>query len=65
MSICDSLLADNNWGLPLAIATNLHIPYRIEIGGKIRDLHEQDNPGRGTYNQQKPNVNTTGQFDRS
>ncbi|KAL7731283.1 hypothetical protein ACLKA6_014456 [Drosophila palustris] len=37
---------DDNWGLPLAIATNLHIPYRIEIGGRIRDLHEQDNPGR-------------------
>lgn len=42
-------LADDNWGLPLAIATKLQLPYRIEIGSTIRDLHTQDNPGRGTY----------------
>ncbi|KAH8388462.1 hypothetical protein KR093_007256 [Drosophila rubida] len=42
----DIYVGDDNWGLPLAIATNLHIPYRIEIGGRVRDLHEQDKPGR-------------------
>jgi hypothetical protein len=36
---------ESNWGLPLAIAANLHTPYRIEIGiesimkAKIEDKH--------------------------
>lgn len=47
LSLC--LFADDNWGLPLAIAANLHIPYRIEIGDTVRDLHEQDKPGQGMY----------------
>jgi len=25
-------ISDDSWGLPLAIAANLHVPYRIEIG---------------------------------
>lgn len=33
--------AGTNWGLPLAIAANLHIPYRIELNqsyaGEIED----------------------------
>ncbi|EDW15025.2 uncharacterized protein Dmoj_GI23007 [Drosophila mojavensis] len=42
----DIYVGDDNWGLPLAIAANLHIPYRIEIGDTVRDLHEQDKPGQ-------------------
>ncbi|XP_033149897.1 uncharacterized protein LOC108601493 isoform X2 [Drosophila busckii] len=42
----DIYVGDDNWGLPLAIATNLHIPYRIEIGDRIRDLHAEDKPGK-------------------
>ncbi|XP_030563952.1 uncharacterized protein LOC115764844 [Drosophila novamexicana] len=42
----DIYVGDDNWGLPLAIATNLHIPYRIEIGDTIRDLHEQEKAGK-------------------
>lgn len=41
--------SDDNWGLGLAIAANLHVPYRIEIGRTIRDLHSQDKPGKGEY----------------
>lgn len=26
------LFSDNEWGLPLAIAANLHFPYHINIG---------------------------------
>lgn len=39
------LILESNWGLPLAIAANLHTPYRIEIGieniikAKIEDKH--------------------------
>lgn len=25
------LISGTNWGLPLAIAANLHVPYRIEL----------------------------------
>lgn len=25
-------ISDKEWGLPLAIAANLHLPYRIQIG---------------------------------
>ncbi|XP_030374348.1 uncharacterized protein LOC115623929 [Scaptodrosophila lebanonensis] len=42
----DIYVGDDNWGLPLAIAANLHIPYRIAIGDTIRDLHGQDKPGQ-------------------
>ncbi|KAH8417507.1 hypothetical protein KR222_001238, partial [Zaprionus bogoriensis] len=42
----DIFVGDDNWGLPLAIATKLQLPYRIEIGSTIRDLHAQDKPGR-------------------
>ncbi|XP_039490376.1 uncharacterized protein LOC120451081 isoform X2 [Drosophila santomea] len=42
----DIYIGDDNWGLGLAIATNLHVPYRIEIGRTIRDLHLQDKPGK-------------------
>ncbi|XP_067620043.1 uncharacterized protein [Eurosta solidaginis] len=42
----DIYVGDKNWGLPLAIASHLHIPYKIEIGEDIRDLHAQDKIGR-------------------
>ncbi|XP_032577675.1 uncharacterized protein LOC6613836 [Drosophila sechellia] len=42
----DIYIGDDNWGLGLAIAANLHVPYRIEIGRTIRDLHSQDKPGK-------------------
>ncbi|KAH8277529.1 hypothetical protein KR026_012444 [Drosophila bipectinata] len=42
----DIYVGDDNWGLGLAIAANLHVPYRIEIGSTIRDLHGQDKPGK-------------------
>lgn len=32
----------NEWGLPLAIAANLHLPYRIKIGMELDDLHSMD-----------------------
>lgn len=33
----------NEWGLPLAIAANLHMPYRIKIGlNDLNDLHMFD-----------------------
>jgi len=41
--------SDDNWGLGLAIAANLHVPYRIEIRRTIRDLHSKDKPGKGEY----------------
>ncbi|XP_034660706.1 uncharacterized protein LOC117896477 isoform X1 [Drosophila subobscura] len=42
----DIYVGDDNWGLGLAIAANLHVPYRIEIGRTVRDLHGQDKPGK-------------------
>lgn len=37
-----------NWGLPLAIAANLHIPYRIEIGlENIDKANIEDVRGKG------------------
>ncbi|KAH8385138.1 hypothetical protein KR200_009794 [Drosophila serrata] len=42
----DIYVGDDNWGLGLAIAANLHVPYRIEIGSTIRDLHGEDKPGK-------------------
>lgn len=34
---------DKEWGLPLAIAANLHLPYRIKIGlNGFADLHNVD-----------------------
>lgn len=36
-------LLGNEWGLPLAIAANLHLPYRIKIGlNDIGDLNSFD-----------------------
>lgn len=41
---------DNEWGLPLAIAANLHLPYRIKIGlENFRDLHNIDDVDRRKY----------------
>ncbi|XP_053956058.1 uncharacterized protein LOC128861702 [Anastrepha ludens] len=42
----DIYVGDENWGMPLAIAANLHIPYKIEIGEDLRDLHAQDKIGK-------------------
>ncbi|KAH8380698.1 hypothetical protein KR009_007840 [Drosophila setifemur] len=42
----DIYVGDDNWGLGLAVAANLHVPYRIEIGSTIRDLRGQDKPGK-------------------
>lgn len=37
-----------NWGLPLAIAANLHTPYRIEIGmEEILKVDFKDKAGKG------------------
>ena len=37
------LFSDNEWGLPLAIAANLHFPYRIKIGlDDSTDFHNMD-----------------------
>ncbi|XP_023159489.1 AF4/FMR2 family member 4, partial [Ceratitis capitata] len=41
----DIYVGDENWGMPLAIAANLHIPYKIEIGEDIRDMHALDKIG--------------------
>ncbi|XP_050317118.1 uncharacterized protein LOC126751150 [Bactrocera neohumeralis] len=42
----DIYVGDENWGMPLAIAANLHVSYKIEIGDDIRDLRAQDKIGR-------------------
>lgn len=34
----------DEFGLPLAIAAHLHIPYRIKIGKDLSDLHRLDSP---------------------
>lgn len=40
--------AEPNWGLPLAIAANLHTPYRIEVGiEKILNIEYKDKEGKG------------------
>lgn len=37
------LFVDNEWGLPLAIAANLHLPYRIKIGlDGFTDFHNMN-----------------------
>lgn len=39
-----------NWGLPLAIAANLHIPYRIKIGiDQLEDIQIVDAVGQCKY----------------
>ncbi|XP_054081817.1 uncharacterized protein LOC105218644 isoform X2 [Zeugodacus cucurbitae] len=42
----DIYVGDENWGMPLAIAANLHVPYKIEIADDIRDLQAQDKIGK-------------------
>lgn len=43
--------AEPNWGLPLAIAANLHIPYRIEIGiDNMENVDIKDRQGKGKGN---------------
>lgn len=42
-------VSDSNWALPLALATNLHIPYRIVLGGDELKLPERDINGRGEW----------------
>ncbi|XP_073819053.1 uncharacterized protein isoform X2 [Musca autumnalis] len=43
----DIFVGDENWALPMAIAANMHIPYKIEIGeDDIRDLHAEDHFGK-------------------
>lgn len=38
----------DEWGLPLAIAANLHVPYRLEIGAEhLRDVQIVDDVGKG------------------
>lgn len=42
---------DTSWGLPLALAANLHVPYRIEIGiDDLNHVHIEDKPGKGEFN---------------
>lgn len=42
--------SDDEWGLPLAIAANLHVPYRIEIGAQhLRDVQIVDDVGKGNF----------------
>lgn len=42
--------AGENWGLPLAIAANLHIPYRIKIGiDQLEDIQIVDAIGQCKY----------------
>jgi hypothetical protein len=41
------VFAEPNWGLPLAIAANLHIPYRIEIGIDVENVNIKDRAGKG------------------
>lgn len=42
------IFLDDEYGLPLAIAANLHVPYRIEIGAqKLRDEQIVDDVGKG------------------
>ncbi|XP_065094305.1 uncharacterized protein LOC135714821 [Ochlerotatus camptorhynchus] len=38
--------ADSNWALPLVLATNLHIPYRIVLDKDELKLQERDTTGR-------------------
>lgn len=48
--ISSSLLSptEPNWGLPLAVAANLHIPYRIEMGMENIDIADiEDARGKG------------------
>lgn len=45
-----SFQIEPNWGLPLAIAANLHIPFRIEIGlENIEKVGIEDKRGKGKY----------------
>jgi hypothetical protein len=42
------LFPEPNWGLPLAVAANLHIPYRIEIGiDGVENVNIKDRQGKG------------------
>lgn len=44
------LSTEPNWGLPLAIAANLHVPYRIEIGFEnIDKANIEDKRGKGKF----------------
>lgn len=46
----DLLFLGNEWGLPLAIAANLHLPYRIRIGLEdLSDLHSIGSTDRCKY----------------
>jgi hypothetical protein len=39
-----------NWELPLAIAANLLVPYRIELGiDNLYDIHFNDVNGKGKF----------------
>lgn len=39
--------ADTNWGLPLAIAANLYVPYRIRIGHSyVEDIEDKLGAGK-------------------
>ncbi|XP_037809877.1 uncharacterized protein LOC119602434 isoform X1 [Lucilia sericata] len=43
----DIYIGDENWALPMAIAANMHVPYKIEIGeDDIRDLNAEDKIGK-------------------
>ncbi|XP_065363911.1 uncharacterized protein LOC135957121 [Calliphora vicina] len=43
----DIYVGDENWALPMAIAANMHVPYKIEIGeDDIRDLNAEDKIGK-------------------
>lgn len=46
------MFTESNWGLPLAVAANLHVPYRIEIGvEKLEEINILDKMGKGKKNQ--------------
>lgn len=48
LSLLLEIFAEPNWGLPLAIAANLHTPYRIEVGiEEILNIELKDKEGKG------------------
>lgn len=55
-------ISDREWGLPLAIAANLHLPYRIKIGlDGFTDFHNMDAFDRRKYNENKLKFHFVGQ----
>lgn len=54
--------AESNWGLPLAIAASLHVPFRIEIGIANIDkaiIEDARGKGRNEYYPRDSSFSTT------